>query len=71
MTEPSLISQAAAAAAKVSPPMVVTVYALLSKGLPVVVGFLTLAYLSVQISHLLWVWRGEWLARRAARRSNP
>lgn len=71
MSEASLISQASLSAAKAAPPVVVTLYALVSKGLPFVISILTLAYLSFQIAHLLWVWKGEWQARRAARKAQP
>lgn len=69
MADANLVSQATLSAAKVAPPMVVTLYAAVSKGLPFVISILTLAYLSFQIAHLLWVWMGEWQARREARKA--
>lgn len=71
MSEASLISQASLSAAKAAPPVVVTLYALVSKGLPFVISILTLAYLSLQLAHLIWVWMGERQARREARKAQP
>lgn len=69
MADGNLISQLGTDAAKLAPPAVVSAYAMVSQGLPVIVGFLTLIYLAVQIGHLLWVWAGEMQAKRAARRA--
>lgn len=59
VTTPGLVHQLGISAAKAAPPTLVTVYALLSKGLPFVISFLTLVYLSIQIAHLVWTWVGE------------
>lgn len=61
---PDIVHQVGVSAAKVAPPIVVTIYSLVSKGLPFVISVLTLAYLSFQIAHLLWSWRNEWVRKR-------
>lgn len=65
---PDLIQQMGVSAAKLAPPAVVTAYAMVSKGLPFVISFLTLVYLSIQIAHLCWTWIGEWQRKREIRR---
>lgn len=64
MADPTLATQLGAAAVKSAPPVLVTLYAAVSKGLPLVISFLTLVYLAYQISHGLWTWRNEWLRKR-------
>lgn len=56
---PGLVHKLGISAAKAAPPTLVTVYAMLSKGLPFVISFLTLVYLSIQIAHLSWTWLEE------------
>lgn len=59
MSEPSFAEQVSSQAVKIAPPAVVSLYAAVSKGLPFVISFLTLVYLSIQIAHLLWKWGTE------------
>lgn len=56
--------QLGVATAKLAPPAVVTLYAALEHGLPLVISFLTLVYLAYQIAHGFWTWRNEWLRKR-------
>lgn len=60
-----LLDQAGWEAAKVAPPLVVSVIALIAKGLPFVISLLTLIYLSVQIAYLLRKWLLEERRKRA------
>lgn len=60
----NLIQAASREALKSTPPVVVTSIALIERGLPFVISFLTLIYLSIQIAHLLWKWLAEIEAKR-------
>lgn len=62
-----LIRDMGVEAAKAAPPVIVSAVAWLSAGLPVAIGLLTIAYLMIQMTHLLWKWRCQVADRRAAR----
>lgn len=68
MADSGLVQQLGVGAAKLTPPAIVTLYAALSQGLPLVVSFLTLVYLAYQIGHGVWAWRNQIQDRREARR---
>ena len=59
-----LSQQAARALASSAPPVVVTLYTLVSKGLPFIISLLTLTYLAIQISYLVNKWWREAKRRR-------
>lgn len=54
-----LVRDIATAGAKAAPAAAVTLYALVSKGLPLLVGVLTAIYVALQAAHLIWKWRRE------------
>lgn len=53
-----------------APPVGVTTYALLTKGLPLIISLLTLIYLALRIAKFVWDWdvarEARMLAKRAA-----
>lgn len=59
MAETDLVREMSVAAMKASPPAVISLYAVVSSGLPTLVAFATLVYIIVQTAHLLWKWARE------------
>lgn len=64
--DPNIAHLVNTSAAKVAPAALVALYGMLTKGLPLVISLLTIFYLFIQISHALWIWRGERARRREA-----
>lgn len=59
-----LVSHLGREALRAAPPVAVTAYTVLSKGLPFVISVMTLIYLSLQIANLTWRWLGDIHRRR-------
>lgn len=66
-----LVEHISREALKAAPPVAVTAYSLVSKGVPFIISILTLVYLSVQIARTLWTWAGEIERKRATDAARP
>jgi hypothetical protein len=62
----NLIRDMGVEAGKAAPPVVVSAYAAMTTGLPVIIGVLTVIYIVLQASFLVWKFWCAWRDRKAA-----